>query len=257
MHHLSPCLSSYRGVVVLKMMVISDLHYEKVFHRGVDESKAWNWLLSIVNYHEPDVLLSCGDWGTAITAKEFKELLSKTTVLTIYGNHDNLDVLRSLRNVNAALPVLMEDGLVYNVGGVRVAGISGVVAKKRKGKKRVPRKTPEDFIDLARKLKDERVDVLLIHETPYLPRVFSSIRKSLGSQVALEAIEIIKPKIVFNGHIHEGTFRTYVFPYNTLYVYIDSSQHHKAYLILHVDNGLLEIWVNYEKKLNIPIQNIE
>jgi hypothetical protein len=50
----------------MKVLVISDLHYEKIFYHGVDESKAWGWPLSIVDYHEPDILLGGGDWGNAV-----------------------------------------------------------------------------------------------------------------------------------------------------------------------------------------------
>jgi len=38
-------------------------------------------------------LLSCGDWGTAVNEVEFYELLKRTAILTIYGNHENMDVL--------------------------------------------------------------------------------------------------------------------------------------------------------------------
>jgi len=95
----------------MKIMVISDLHYDKRIFKGVDESKAWSWLMRMVDYHKPDLLLSC---GSAINSEEFYELLRKTVVLTIYGNHENLEVMKSLYNVRCDryLPVLMEDGRV-------------------------------------------------------------------------------------------------------------------------------------------------
>ena len=111
----------------MKVMVISDLHYEKRVFRGIDESRAWEWLLGIVDYHKPDLLLSCSDWGSAINPGEFYELLRKVVVLTIYGNHENLEVLKSLHNVRCDkyLPVLIEDGRVYVFEGLKIAGISG------------------------------------------------------------------------------------------------------------------------------------
>ena len=87
----------------MKVMVISDLHYEKRVFRGVDESRALSWLMEVVDYHRPDLLLSCGDWGSAINPEEFYELLGKTIVLSIYGNHENLEVLRTLHNVNSSM----------------------------------------------------------------------------------------------------------------------------------------------------------
>ena len=67
----------------MKVLVVSDIHYDKRIFRGVDESKAWTWLLTIVDHHKPDLLLSCGDWGTAISEAEFYVLLGKTVVLTL------------------------------------------------------------------------------------------------------------------------------------------------------------------------------
>jgi len=45
----------------VKVMVISDLHYDRHIFHGIDESKAWKRLLFIVDYHRPDLLISLGD----------------------------------------------------------------------------------------------------------------------------------------------------------------------------------------------------
>jgi len=34
--------------------------------------------MEVVDYHRPDLLLSCGDWGSAINSEEFYGLLKKT-----------------------------------------------------------------------------------------------------------------------------------------------------------------------------------
>ena len=232
-------------------MIISDLHYEKRIFRGHDESKAWNWLLSIIDYHKPDVILGCGDWGSATNPEEFYELLRKTVVLTIYGNHENMSVLTNLYNVksNSYLPVLMEDGKVYEIAGLKIAGINGIIAKKRKMKKGVPRKTPEDFMQVAEKLRNKEVDILLMHETPYLPELFPFMRNDFASKTAYEFVKKVKPKIVFNGHIHAGGYKTYTFPWGTNYIYIDSSQASKHYIILHTNNMRIEIWKEKELKV--------
>jgi len=232
----------------MKVMVISDLHYEKRVFRGVDESMAWSWLMSIVDYHRPDYLLSCGDWGSAVNEVEFYELFKKTVVLSIYGNHENLDVLTKLYNirVNEYLPILMEDGRVYEDAGLRVAGINGIMAKKRKLKKGVPRKTPEDFLEVASKLRGKNLDVLLIHETPYLPKLFPFMRDSFSSRTTLRVIEMIKPRIVFNGHMHSSGYKIHNLRFGTKYVYIDSSQQNRYYVILYTSNMKLEIWRDRE-----------
>ena len=92
-------------------------------------------------------------------------MLEKTIVLSVYGNHENMDVLTKLYNVKTSeyLPVLMEDARIYEFSELRIAGISGVIAKKRKTKKGVPRRTPGEFLEAAEKLRNKNIDVLLIH----------------------------------------------------------------------------------------------
>ena len=233
----------------MKVMVISDLHYDKRIYKGVDESRAWKWLLSIVDFHRPDLLLSCGDWGTAVNPEEFYELLRKTIVLTIYGNHENMDVLSKLYNVKTSeyLPVLMEDGKIYEFNNLKIAGINGIIAKKRKIKKGVPRKTPEEVMQVAEKLRGKDVDVLLLHETPCLPTLFPFMRNDFCCETALKAIEVINPKLVVNGHMHSGCFKTHTFPWSTKYIYISSDQKERCYLILDVSYGSVEVevWRDY------------
>ena len=76
--------------------------------------------------------------------------------------------------------------------------------------------------------------------------LFPFMRESLASTVAYEFVRIVKPKIVFNGHMHAGGYRTYVFPWGTKYIYIDSSQSSKHYLVFE-DLGRIEVWHDYEK----------
>ena len=229
-------------------MVINDLHYDKRVFKGIDESRAWEWLLSIVDYHKPDLLLSCGDWGTGINFKEFYELLKKAIVLTIYGNHEDVDVLTKLYNVRTSeyLPVLMGNSRVYDVGDLKVAGINGIIAKKKKVRRGIPRKTPEEFLECAKKLEGKDIDILLMHETPYLPELFPFMVRDFRSETALEAVKIIKPRLVINGHMHSGGYRTHDFPWRTKYIYIDSSQKERHYLILNTNNMDLEVWRDFE-----------
>ena len=240
---------------MMKFMVISDLHYELGFHHDVDESRAWSWLLKMVRFQKPEVLLSCGDWGSAVNPKEFYELLKNVVVLTVFGNHENMSVLTSLYNVksNGYLPVLMEDGRVYEIGGLRIAGVSGIISIKRKSRKGVPRRKPEEFMRIAEKLKDKEVDILLMHETPYLKELFPQIGYTINSKTAYEFIRVVKPKIVFNGHMHSGGYKTYTFPWGTKYVYVDSSQSSRHYLVFE-SLDKIEVWKDYKKIAEISFQ---
>ena len=233
----------------MKIMVISDLHYDKRIFHGIDESKAWEWLLSIVDYHRPDLLLSCGDWGHDINREEFYELLKRTLVFSIYGDHENVNVLKSLYNIRTdnQLPVLMEDGRVYRINNLNIAGTNGIIASERKVKKGVPRKLAEDFIEIANKLRNEDIDILLIHEVPALKEVYPEIRVDHATRAVLEAIRIVKPKLVFNGHLHWSCYSTYRFEdIGTLYIRVDSSQKHRCYAILYPNSMKVEIWRDFK-----------
>jgi len=203
-------------------MVISDLHYDKRVLRGVDVSRAWEWLLSIVY---------------------------------IYGNHDNMDVLLKFRNIGTALPILMEDDRVYELGGLRVAGVSGLVSEAKSTRKGVPRKTPEEFLNAARKLVGSRVDILLIHEIPSPPEVFPFISETPASRVALEAVRLVKPRIVVNEHMHYEGYKMHRLPWGTLYIHIDFSQQSKHYLLLHhkVESIEIEVWSNLKAQSKIRV----
>jgi Icc-related predicted phosphoesterase len=235
----------------LRILAICDLHYDKRVFGGFDEGRAWEWLLSIVDYHSPEYLLSCGDWGEAVNEAEFYMLLRRAIVLTIYGNHEKMDVLSKLYNVrsNSYLPVLMEDGRIYDVGDLRVAGINGLIAKERKHREGVPRKAPEEFLEIAGRVAGSGVDVLLIHETPYLLSLFPFMEEGLGSRTSLKAVEMIKPRLVINGHMHSGGFKTHEFPWGSRYIYIDSSQQNRHYLVMRSGESSIEVevWRDLEK----------
>ncbi len=53
----------------MKVMVISDLHYDRRVYKGVDESRAWDWLLSVIDNHRPDLLISLGDWAKLLVKR--------------------------------------------------------------------------------------------------------------------------------------------------------------------------------------------
>jgi len=233
----------------VKALVISDLHYDMRIYRGVDQSKAWTWLLSIVNYHRPDLLISLGDWGEAVNEGEFYELLKKVRVWSIYGNHENLGVLRKMSNVveGRLEPVLMDDGEVRGFGGLRFGAINGIIALKRREKRGVPRKRPEEYVRVAKRLSG-KVDVLLLHDSPKLPlEEYEFMRDDDAARAVEAAIYEAKPRIVLCGHIHtENPYTVYRYEFGTLYIRVDSSQRHRAYLILHTNSMKLEIWRDQE-----------
>jgi len=233
----------------MKVLVISDLHYELGEHRGVDQSVAWDWLLEIVELQGPDLLLSCGDWGSAVTLEGFSELTDRVEVYTIYGNHENLKVLELARNRNGK-PILLNDCRVVEVGGLRIGGINGIISLSRRSKGGVPRKRPEEFLPAARCLKYKGVDILLVHEVVPLAEYSQLITPREYLRVVLEAVEIVSPRVVFNGHLHATPY-TVSKVRQTLYVRVDSSQKSRHYAVLYPEEGSVEIWIDSEKKVEV------
>ena len=231
----------------MKIMVISDLHYDKRIFHGIDESKAWEWLLSIVNYHRPDLLISLGDWGEAINPGEFYELLKRVRVWSIFGNHENLDVLRKMYNIltDKYEPILLDDGEVREFDGLRFSGINGIIALRRRERKGVPRKWPEEFITIAKKLSG-KIDILLLHDSPWLEEYKGRIARDERTAAVGVAIYEARPKIVFCGHLHLSPYTIHRFEYGTQYIRIDSSQKHKCYTVLYTRNLRIEVWKDCE-----------
>ena len=241
-------------------MVISDLHYEKQVYKGVDESRAWEWLLSIVDYHKPDLLISLGDWGEAVSEHEFYLLSRRVRVWSVYGNHENLEVLARMYNVLAEgyEPVLMGDGEVRVFGGLRFGAINGIVALRRRERKGVPRKNPEEFVEIARSLRG-RVDVLLLHDSPKLPlEEYKFIADDERTRAVERAIHEAMPRIVFCGHLHVSPYTVYQYPSGTLYVRVDSSQSSRHYVTLRLGGETkLEIWRDWELVEERTLGNIK
>ena len=224
-------------------MIISDLHYDKRVYEGVDQSKAWEWLLGIVDYHKPDLLISLGDWGEAVNEIEFYELLKRVRVWSVYGNHENLEVLRNMCNILTGNyePVLMEDSEIREFAGLRFGAINGIIALRRREKKGIPRKKPEEFIEYGKRLSG-KIDILLLHDSPYVPEYKGKIANDVRTQAVGIAIFEAKPRITLCGHLHLSPYTIYEFEYGALYIRIDSSQKHRCYAIFYPNNRKLEVW---------------
>lgn len=237
-------------------MIISDLHYDKRVFHGIDESKAWDWLLGIVDLHKPDLLISLGDWGEAINEAEFYELLRRVRVWSIYGNHENLEVLKKIYNilVDSYEPILMGDGEVRELNSIKFGAINGIIALRRREKKGIPRKRPEKFVEVAKGLAG-RVDVLLLHDSPWLPLPeYRGIANDERTKAVEEAIRVVRPRVVFCGHLHISPYTVYRFNFETLYVRVDSSQKHRCYAILDLNDLAIKIWRDREISKVVSIE---
>ena len=241
----------------MKIMVISDLHYDKRIFKDVDESRAWKWLLGIVDYHKPDLLISLGDWGEAINSEEFYELLKRVRVWSIYGNHENLEVLMRMNNIltDRYEPILLDDGEVREFGGLRFGGINGIIALRRRERKDVPRKRPEEFITIAKKLSG-KIDILLLHDSPWLEEYKGRIARDERTVAVSVAVYQARPKMVFCGHLHLSPYTVHRFEYGTLYIRIDTSQKHRCYVAFYPNIMRIEIWRDTEISRILEVKEV-
>ncbi len=105
---------------------------------------------------------------------------------------------------------------------LRFEAINGIVALRRRERKGVPRKRPEEFVEIAKRLRG-KVDILL-HDSPKLPLPECSFIADDGGAEAVDvAIYEVKLRLVLCRHLHMSSYTIYRYEYGTLYVRIDSS----------------------------------
>jgi hypothetical protein len=73
------------------MLLISDLHKSL---DSVEEMNSVKWLLDVLDGLKPDYLIGAGDWGEAMTADDFSEILARARLITVYGNHENFAIIK-------------------------------------------------------------------------------------------------------------------------------------------------------------------
>jgi Icc-related predicted phosphoesterase len=179
----------------MRILVISDLH-------GALPA-AW----SAVERFAPDVLLSCGDWGDPdeVSEADLAAFPARLHVLTTFGNHDPLDLLPRLKNQDGS-PVLLAQGEVRNVDGLRLAAIGGIWAKSH----RLPHYvTDEDVATFAARIVESGpVDILLTHGCPSGLADLTPTGRHGGQRCFLDASYNIAPRVHLCGHLHVAQERT-------------------------------------------------
>jgi predicted phosphodiesterase len=97
------------------MMPMSDLHKSP---DSMEEMNSVKWLLDVLDELKPNYLIGAGDWGEAMTAEDFSEILARARLITVYGNHESFTIIKNLS---------IRDGQVVRVGELRVSGINGLI----------------------------------------------------------------------------------------------------------------------------------
>lgn len=220
-------------------MVVSDIHYEQGNFHGIDESRAFDWILNLIIEKAPTDLIGLGDWGYAWTIQTWAEITSLVKIYTIFGNHDNLEILGGMKNTDGS-PILTGDAEIRNISGVKFGFINGVITEDGGAKKGVPRKTPDQYLAIAKRLTS--VDFLCTHESPLMPDSWVK-PEGYGPTTARKAVEMVSPIVSLSGHMH-GQFIIKTLGKTTA-IQIDSSQAQRQFIVLETQKREIEIWSEY------------
>ena len=176
-------------------MVISDLHLDD------DPVGRVVRLSNLVVEYDPEFVISLGDLGVEFDYGLFvREVLGRSVFRGIYGNHDNVVWMQNQYNFDGSR-VLLEDGGILEVEDLRLGFINGIISVRRRSRKGVPRKFPEEFRMIARKLAG-KIDVLCMHEFPVLDELMDRFVMHTPAYTARESVQLAHPKLVLCGHIH-------------------------------------------------------
>jgi Icc-related predicted phosphoesterase len=181
--------------MTMLILAISDLHGDLGAARKA------------VDRFQPDLLLSCGDWGDPdeVDDAALASFSAERPVLTTFGNHDALAVLERWRNRDGTR-VLLGQGEVRVAGGLRVAAIGGIWAKTH----RLPHYvTDADVADAAARIaRSGPIDILLTHGCPIGLADMTPRGNHGGQRCFLEANKAVAPRIHLCGHLHVAQERS-------------------------------------------------
>ena len=196
------------------ILFISDLHKSL---DNKEEMESVKWLLDILDDLKPDYLIGAGDWGEGMTIDDFSNILSRTRLIAVYGNHENFSIIKSFS---------IRDGQIIRVGKMRITGINGLIGDNKNYGIH-----PDKFLKIISKLKDKDIDILISHQPPYLPEIYPKMRYNEATELMLQAVEQIKPKLHLNGHMTAGCYSYYEFEWGK-YLRVDSSSKFRCYAVI-------------------------
>jgi uncharacterized protein len=176
----------------MKILAVSDMHGDLSPVRRLLESVS------------ADVLLCCGDWGDPgqLTREDYQGLLDLVPVYTVYGNHDDVDLLADLRNRDGSR-ILLENGLPVKFRDVTLMGISGIWAKSHAKPWYV---TDEEVLDYASSAS-VGVDILMTHGCAIGLNDLTPSNTHGGQRCFSEAHRIVLPHVYICGHLHRADVR--------------------------------------------------
>ncbi|MGC9133712.1 metallophosphoesterase family protein [Caldisphaera sp.] len=225
----------------MHLLFVSDIHMNLKIYKGVDESYAMIWLNKLIDKIKPDVLLSAGDWDKDVTPKDFSIISSKVKLITIYGNHENFNIIKDYS---------IKDGKVIKLNNISISGINGLLEEKVSfsWKNIKEENIIESYLNkIIRDIKKytNNLDIFISHQPPFLPEVYPGMIEDIYNKAMLNFIKELRPKLYLNGHM-KPCYSFYEFPYGTKYLRVDSSQSCKHFAIINTENS--EVVVYYDDK---------
>jgi uncharacterized protein len=179
----------------MRILVVSDLHGDLDSVDRAYESR------------QPDLILSCGDWGDPDLVGEaaMTAFLARVSIYTTFGNHDPLEMLSRLQNQDGSA-VLLGFGAVQEFGGLRVAAIGGIWAKSHAK----PHYVTDADVALAAAMiaRAGPIDILLTHACPVGLADLTPTGRHGGQRCFLDAFKTIAPRLYLCGHLHLAQERT-------------------------------------------------
>ena len=170
-----------------RILFVSDLHYT-LYHNEGDKGE---WLLERIDEIRPEVLISAEDWDESATAEYLSTITQKVPLLTIYGNHENMPALLTVKNpLLRCMNILLLNYRIVDLTeeiGFKIVGVGGIWSGKRNPRHGIPRKKGYKFIVYARefyeKYRPEKfdIDILLIHDVPNIPEYSRVITMHAGT----------------------------------------------------------------------------
>jgi Icc-related predicted phosphoesterase len=229
-----------------KILVFSDTHgdFDKMYYKALKNNA--------------DIILHCGDLialkdsydlynflklesshffskshNLILSRLEYKKYFDKNEVpiptYFISGNHENfIDLHQYTEGPVEIIKNLFYIGkyAIFQIDNFTIAGLSGVYSNKIYNNSIYWNNpafagyfTKQSVQNLINKSKEyNKIDVLLLHESPYLQYNQFEDNKYIGAKIIDELISEINPKIVFVGHMHINMQLNYK---NTKIIYID------------------------------------
>jgi len=139
--------------------------------------------------------ICCGDL-TVNAPKDPKNIIIPKPIYTVYGNNERFKLLTTdIPNL-----IWMDAGKIYEVGGLKIAGMGGVMSKSP----RDPRHYSYGEVNASLNLKDKNIDIFVAHHPPklYADLCNERYRHHCGSPDTFKIMNVLKPKIFVAGHLH-------------------------------------------------------